>query len=250
MKKILLFIAAIFLQIHVFATHERAGEITYRHIEGLTYEITITTYTYAPSPADRPELEIKWGDGTSSIIPRDNYIDLTPFIRRNIYIGSHTFSGPATYTISLEDPNRNYGIINIPNSVNIPFYIETQLVINPFLGNNNSVVLLNPPLDYGCVDRLYVHNPGAYDPDGDSLSYKLVQCKGAGGLPIPGFEFPQASNSFSIDPVTGDLVWDKPVLQGEYNVAFIIEEWREGQRIGYVTRDLQRKIIACANNPP
>lgn len=250
MKKILLFIAAIFLQIHVFATHERAGEITYRHIEGLTYEITITTYTYAPSPADRPELEIKWGDGTSSIIPRDNYIDLTPFIRRNIYIGSHTFSGPATYTISLEDPNRNYGIINIPNSVNIPFYIETQLVINPFLGNNNSVVLLNPPLDYGCVDRLYVHNPGAYDPDGDSLSYKLVQCKGAGGLPIPGFEFPQASNSFSIDPVTGDLVWDKPVLQGEYNVAFIIEEWREGQRIGYVTRDLQIKIIACANNPP
>ncbi|MCD4736323.1 MAG: gliding motility-associated C-terminal domain-containing protein, partial [Bacteroidales bacterium] len=70
------------------------------------------------------------------------------------------------------------------------------------------------------------------------------------GLPIPGFEYPQASNSFSIDPIKGDLIWDSPELQGEYNVAFIIEEWRNGQRIGYVTRDLQIKIIACANNPP
>lgn len=232
------------------ATHERAGEITYRHISGLTYEIKLITYTYAPSPADRPELEIKWGDGTSTIVPRDNYTDITPFIRRNIYIGQHTYTGPATYKISLEDPNRNYGIINIPNSVNIPFYIETELVINPFLGNNNSVVLLNPPLDYGCVNRVYIHNPGAYDPDGDSLSYKLVECRGADGLTIPGFEFPQASNIFTIDAYTGDILWDSPELQGEYNVAFIVEEWRQGQRIGYVTRDLQIKIIACANHPP
>jgi len=234
----------------VYATHERAGEITYRHIAGLTYEITLITYTYSPSPADRPELEIKWGDETSTVLPRDHYVDLSPVIRRNTYIGQHTYSGNGVFKISLEDPNRNYGIINIPNSVNIPFYIETELVINPFLGSNSSVVLLNPPLDYGCVNRLYIHNPGAYDPDGDSLSYKLTVCKGAGGLPIPGYQLPQASNSFTINEYTGDLIWDSPVLQGEYNVAFIIEEWRYGQRIGYVTRDLQIQIDACNNNPP
>ncbi|MBN1338122.1 MAG: gliding motility-associated C-terminal domain-containing protein [Bacteroidales bacterium] len=250
MKKVLLSLLSVTICLVSWATHERAGEIIYRHIADLTYEITLITYTYAPSPADRPELEIKWGDGTSAIVPRNNYVDLTPYIRRNIYIGLHTYTGPATYKISLEDPNRNYGIINIPNSVNIPFYIETELVINPFLGNNNSVVLLNPPLDYGCVNRVYIHNPGTYDPDGDSLSYKLVECRGANGLPIPGFEFPQASTLFAIDPYTGDIIWDSPELQGEYNVAFIIEEWRKGQRIGYVTRDLQIKIIACANYPP
>jgi len=233
-----------------FATHERAGEITYRHIDGLTYEIVLVTYTYAPSPADRPELEIIWGDGTSDIVQRTYMHDLTPEIRRNEYKTTHTFPGASTFTISVEDPNRNYGVINIPNSVNVPFYVETELVINQFLGPNTSVILLNPPLDYGCVDKLYVHNPGAYDPDGDSLSYKLTICKGAGGLPIPGFTLPQASNSFSIDPLTGDLIWDDPVLQGEYNVAFIIEEWRAGQRIGYVTRDMQILIDACDNNPP
>jgi gliding motility-associated-like protein len=241
----------LFIQVHLYATHERAGEITYRHISGYTYEITLITYTYRPSPADRPELEIKWGDGTSAILPRVNPpTDLTQYIRRNVYIGQHTYSGQGIFKISIEDPNRNYGIINIPNSVNIPFYIETELVIHQWLGSNNSVVLLNPPLDYGCVNRLYIHNPAAYDPDGDSISYKLTICKGLGGMPIPGYQYPAASNIFTIDALTGDLIWDKPTLQGEYNVAFIIEEWRAGVRMGYVTRDLQIKIDACDNNPP
>ncbi len=250
MSRFFFTILFIFLVISAMATHERAGEIVYTHVSGLTYEVKIITYTYSPSPADRPELEIQWGDGTSSVLPRISLVDLTPVIRRNEYTGQHTYAGGGTFKLSVEDPNRNYGIVNIPNSVNIPFFIETELVINPFLGSNNSVVLLNPPLDYGCVNRLYIHNPGAYDPDGDSISYKLTVCRGAGGLPIPGYTLPSASVEFSINPVTGDLVWDRPVMQGEYNVAFIVEEWRNGIRIGYVTRDLQIKIDACDNDPP
>ena len=250
MNRFSITILLFFLVFSALATHERAGEIVYTHVSGLTYEVKIITYTYSPSPADRPELEISWGDGTTSILPRSSLQDLTPVIRRNEYTGQHTYAGGGTFNISVEDPNRNYGIVNIPNSVNIPFFIQTQLVINPFLGSNNSVVLLNPPLDYGCVNRLYIHNPGAYDPDGDSISYKLTVCRGAGGLPIPGYSLPSASNEFSIDEITGDLIWDKPLVQGEYNVAFIIEEWRSGVRIGYVTRDLQIKIDACNNDPP
>jgi gliding motility-associated-like protein len=45
-------------------------------------------------------------------------------------------------------------------------------------------------------------------------------------------------------------VWDKPILQGEYNIAFLIEEWRNGVKIGYVTRDMQITIIPCDNQPP
>ena len=44
------------------ATHNRAGEITYTHVEGLTYEILITTYTKTTAPADRPWLYLYWGD--------------------------------------------------------------------------------------------------------------------------------------------------------------------------------------------
>ena len=251
MRRILYTFLFVFILISPsFATHERAGEIIYRHIQGLTYEAKIITYTYRPSPADRPELTIEWGDGTFSILPRTSITDLTPLIRRNEYIGQHTYAGAGTFIMSVEDPNRNYGIVNIPNSVNVPFYIQSELVINPFVGSNNSVVLLNPPLDYGCVNKLYVHNPAAYDPDGDSLSYKLTVCRGANGDPIPGYTYPQASFEFFMNENTGDLVWNTPVVQGEYNVAFIIEEWRNGFRVGYVTRDLQIQIGACNNEPP
>lgn len=253
--KFYLFILFFLFATYSYATHERAGEIIYRHISDLTYEVTIITYTYSPSPADRPQLTIFWGDETSSVLDRVQKIPITNIIQRNVYVGTHSYVGGGIFTLSVEDPNRNYGIANIPNSVNIPFFLQTELVINPFLGPNTSVTLLNPPLDYGCVDRVYIHNPGAFDADGDSISYKLTICRGAGGLPIPGYVYPNEvdpnnTGDFYINPISGDLVWDSPTLQGEYNVAFIIEEWRLGQRIGYVTRDLQIQVVACDNNPP
>jgi len=266
MKKILLScLITVSTFLCAYATHQRAGEITYRHLSGLKYEATIVTYSYSPSPADRNVLTLRWGDGDSSVLQRINgpagvnpngeYCEhlgemVGTDIKKNIYIGTHTYPTSSTYLLSLEDPNRNWGIINIPNSVEIPLYIETQLIINPFLGSDNSPELLMPPVDKGCVGVPYLHNPGAYDSDGDSLSYQLVSCRGAMGLPIPGYTLPEASNSFSINSATGDIYWDSPVIIGEYNIAFLIEEWRNGQRIGYVTRDMQINIEACDNHPP
>ena len=234
------------------ATHQRAAEITYRHIQGNTYEITVIMYTRTSSPADdtRDVMPIKWGDNTTEDIPRLVFQDLGNDITLNVYKGTHTFPGTGSYIISVEDPNRNNGVINIPNSVNVPMYVESLLVINPFLGPNNSVMLTNAPIDVGCVNKLFIHNPAAYDPDGDSLSYKLVICKGQDGMNIPGYSYPQASDFFILDEYTGDLMWKNPILQGEYNVAFIVEEWRAGTKIGYVRRDMQITIVVCDHDPP
>jgi hypothetical protein len=133
--------------------------------------------------------------------------------------------------------------------VDVPFYVQSTLVISPFLGPNNSVQLLLPPIDNGCVGYTFIHNTGAFDPDGDSLSYSLVNCRGFNGLPIPGYTLPAASESITINPVTGDLIWETPTMQGEYNLAILIEEWRNGIRIGTVTRDLQVIIGSCEGNP-
>ncbi len=250
---IVLFIFLLFSNI-LWATHQRAAQITYRHVTGLTYEFTITMYTRTSSPADddRIVMPIYWGDNTGDELNRIYFQPIPDVedISLNIYIGEHTFPGPSTYLVSVEDPNRNYGVVNIPNSVNVPMYIETLLVINPFLGNNTSVELLNPPIDQGCVGKTYIHNPGAFDRDGDSLSYHLVVCKGAGGYEIPGYDYPMTSDYFLIDEVTGDIIWETPVLQGEYNVAFVIEEWRFGIKISSVRRDMQINIVACDHDPP
>ena len=253
MKHIFILIALFFfLSFSAFATHQRAAEITYKHISGLTYEFTITMYTRTSSPADdqRTTMPILWGDNSSDDLPRIVFDDWADDISLNIYKGTHTFPGQGTYIISVEDPNRNNGVVNIPNSVNVPMYVETTLVINPFLGYNNSVQLLNPPIDKACVGKLFIHNPAAYDPDGDSLSYKLVVCKGAAGYDIPGYTFPMASDFFKLDSITGDLIWKNPMLQGEYNVAFVVEEWRNGTLIGSVRRDMQITAVACDHDPP
>ena len=123
-KYIILLVVFIWFAGPLMATHQRAGEITFKHISGSTYEVTIVTYSYAPSPADRFELEINWGDNTSTVLPRANGPAgqlgnlgeiVGPDIKKNLYVGVHTFPGSATYKITLEDPNRNYGIQNIPN---------------------------------------------------------------------------------------------------------------------------------------
>ena len=76
MKKLLFIIFFVFSIIQLFATHNRAGQIVYRHISGYTYEVTIWTYTYSLSQADRDSLEIHWGDGTSKWLDRvqKNYL--------------------------------------------------------------------------------------------------------------------------------------------------------------------------------
>ena len=60
---------------YALATHNRAGEISYTHLEGLTYEVLITTYTKASALADRDMLFILWGDengNNGDSIPRES----------------------------------------------------------------------------------------------------------------------------------------------------------------------------------
>lgn len=234
----------------VFATHNRAGEITYEQIGLLKYKITVVTYTYTLSPADRPQLTVSWGDGTSSIVDRDQEVYLPNYYKRNVYHGIHTYPGPGVYQIVMEDPNRNDQILNIPGSVNVPFAIKTILQISANEGNNNTPVLLTPPIDKAAVGELFVHNPAAYDSDGDSISYGLTICLGEQGQPIPGYSLPPASHQIYVNPISGDLVWDCPTTVGKYNVAMLIEEWRNGIKIGKIVRDMQIDVSESNNHPP
>ncbi|MEO8088359.1 MAG: gliding motility-associated C-terminal domain-containing protein [Bacteroidota bacterium] len=245
------------------ASHNRAGEITYRHISANTYEITITTYTKTSSSlaqngsVDRPTLDsVHMGDGSIVVFHRDSMQDIPGDIRINKYIETHLYPGAGIDTIWFVDPNRNGNVINVPNSFFTPFAIYTILYVGlPGLADN-SPILLNPPIDSGCVGIPFLHNPAASDPDHDSLSYQLIFCHGADNLPIPDYTYPSTTNTFTLNAVTGDLIWDSPDSAGEYNVAFLIISWRKfgntWLRIGEVERDMQIRIITCPQSfePP
>ncbi|NJK87641.1 MAG: gliding motility-associated C-terminal domain-containing protein [Bacteroidales bacterium] len=235
-----------------FSTHNRAGEIIFRHISGLTYEFTIITYTYRWSLANRSELTIQWGDNTASVAPmaKGYPIILPDDYLHNVYKATHTFPGPGIYEVLVQDPNRNLGVENIPNSVNVVFSIKTTFIINSLIGNNTSPVLLNPPKDKAAKGYTYIHNPAAFDSDGDSLSYSLTICTGQDGLPIRNYSYPPASDTLYIDAASGDLVWDAPTDTGKFNIAMNIEEWRNGIKIGNIVRDMQIEVYNTDNNPP
>ena len=187
-------------------------------------------------------------------------------IEKNTFVITHTFQGPGTYNIRFQEFNRNDRTLNMDNSVDTPFYVETQITIDPFIGVNNSPVLTIPPVDNGAINVRYIHNPGAYDPDGDSLAYRLDEPKQAFQRPVNNYrdpnvaEFSTSQESgqkpalFSINEVTGDLIWDAPGTAGQFNVAFQIREFRklDGKwvLIGFVVRDMQIIIENSKNRRP
>lgn len=256
--KLLLFLTVVLLSVSLSATHNRAGEITYKHLGGNEYEVTIITCTKTSVIADREWMPIDWGDGTPvDSIQRDQIVFLSGIdAQRNIYTDTHVFPGPGQYLLYTEDPNRNADVLNIPNSVQTGFSISSLLtILGGANGHNNSPQMLNPPKDNACFNKLYLHNPAAFDPDGDSLAYELAPSTTFNNQVIPGYVFPDqvnpgANNVMSIDPITGTLSWDSPQLIGEYNVVIVIKEYRNGVEIGFVKRDMQINVVGCSNDPP
>lgn len=235
------------------ATHNRAGEITYRHLGGYSYEFTITTYTYRYSNANRSELPVSWGDGSTTIVPLLDppghaVIENSDYFK-NIYVATHTYPGAGIYEILMEDPNRNYGVNNIPNSENVIFSIKTTMRIGSGVGANNTPELLNPPIDKAARGHVFIHNPAAYDPDGDSISYSITICTGASGEPIEGYVLPPVTDTLYIDEY-GDLTWKTPAEVGVYNIAILVDEWRNGITIGRIARDMQIDVYETENEGP
>ena len=264
------------------ATHIRAAEITARRIDpqSLTYEITLRGYADTDSQVlFGSNGTLVFGDGTSlqlgntgdpnspTYIPRTRITEDTWLYEFKV---RHTFPAARNFTISFREFYRNEGILNMDNSVNMPFYIETLIVIDPFLGVNSTPQLLVPPVDKAAVGKVYIHNPGAYDIDGDSLSYRLVIVRQDKNVPTANYRFPQntfpagdprngtslggGAATFTINPTTGDLVWDTPGAKGMYNVAFYVEEWRKiGGKyylLGHVMRDMEIIVEDTDNKPP
>jgi gliding motility-associated-like protein len=273
------------LALQLKATHNRGGEIMYQRLTNFTYKFTIVVYTDdGANVADRCSLTVHFGDGDTAIAYRVNgpttsacgsgvgsgqIILSSPVVKKNIYEVTHTYSGAYNYTISVFDRNRNGDSRNIPNSINQPFYLETMLSFDNFTPYNNSPIFNVPPIDRACIGKCFYHNPAAFDPDGDSLSYEITIPRGEGsngqiGVPIPGYVFPSfgSGGQFGIDAASGTLTWCTPINgtafgtgQGEYNVAFLVKEWRKFngvyRLIGYVLRDMQIIVEAgCTNDPP
>ena len=108
---------------------------------------------------------------------------------------------------------------------NVNMYAASMLTTSNSLAPMSSTELSLPPIDDGCIDVVYKITPGALDPDGDILHFQLQKCKSAKVADIKGYLYPQeldltGQTTLTMNPNTGVIIWDKPTIQGEYNILF------------------------------
>lgn len=271
------------IAIDAYATHIRAGEITAVRISqsGLRYRFTLTIYrdtegvpfgdggvfNFGQGRTIGPGIENLRAEAVDNRITEVNIGNNTSRITIQF---DHTFDGPGVYVVSFTEQNRNANIINLGGaaSESLTFHVETALRIRAGDRLNDTPILTIPPIDRACIGGRFVHSPGAFDPDGDSLAYKIVVPLQDRGVEINNYlplndplissitEAGVGATQFEIDPVTGILTWDAPQFEGEYNIAFIVEEWRFSalndrfELIGFVTRDMQIVVEDCDNERP
>jgi gliding motility-associated-like protein len=298
LKALFLAFGSLFMVNSLHATHGLAGNITYRSLGNNQYEITLTTYTNpCAAGVDRCSATIEvWGvlningveqfarvDAPELInIPRSNGPTTlgAPFsacpgspggellrfypggcIKKNVYKAIVTLRGGGEFEFRYSDFARVNGVVNMANSGDVSWFCSTRLVNNPFIGGDNSPILLNDPVDQACVGKIWSYNPAGFDPDGDSLSFSLLCSQNYDGVRIripicgPGYVFPDQilpgpNNNFTVNQRTGVVTWNAPQLAGIYNFALVVESYRGSGRVSRVVRDIAIQVNACTNNPP
>lgn len=260
------------------ATHIRGGYITANRLNttGYSYEFFLTIFRDTGSDVTNNPIEL-YPDINSSAVLKEYAISVTPIpgkqTERWVYRFLYTYSSPGIYTAYHYKENRNIGVLNMSNSDQTTFYVETKIIIDPFLAPDQTPTVNKPAIDVAALGSVYRYNPAASDPDGDSISYQLVPSRqfivGTNVSAVVGnYQNPairaggkDSANSgpatMTLNPVTGDLIWNVPRLIGEYNTAIKIIEWRKKRTdrpkldsIGYVILDIQIKVVDTKNHRP
>lgn len=131
------------------------------------------------------------------------------------------------------------------------FYVEAQLD-NIVTGGNSSPAFNNDPTLFLCANQENSYNNGLTDTENDSLVYSLVNCLESANGSVSYVSGLSGSNPLNalytnIDAETGDVqVFPTSVQVGV--VCMLVEEYRNGVKIGQVVRDLQFTVTDCAFN--
>lgn len=120
---------------------------------------------------------------------------------------------------------------------------------------NSSPVFTNPTVAYLCAGLPYTIPQGAIDPDGDSLIYRLAACYDNATAQVgynSGFSPTQPLGpgwTVSLDSITGMMtVLPNPGTPLVAALCIEVEEYRNGQSMGKVHRDMQINIISCSGS--
>lgn len=304
MNKLIKILAFVFLGMianigEMSATHIVGGDITYRHVEEDVYEVDFTFRRDCFTGADDAQFDNQaiiyiFDEDGNLMLPLGNggriIMNLNPDDTLNTFIESDCgFEGAQVcvhetiyrervrlpyrpgkggYNLVYQRCCRNNTLANIIEPDNTGGTWMTFLSEETLRTNNNSPTFKEWPYVYICANEDVDFDHSAYDPDGDSLVYKLYTPYA--GLsdaqpvpfqpPYPPYELIEWQGAYGqenmlggddplrIDSQTGRLTGTPPMV-GQFLVGIIVEEYRDGELIGFTRRDFQYNVRVCSPPP-
>ena len=164
---------------------------------------------------------------------------------------------PASWTLSASLENRSFGVVNVANSETLTSFVKAELDNTTGLVNSSPRFTTNRLIQLTSTQGQQYYSLSAFDPEGDSLVYQLVQplanptAAAPCGLPTVGAIAPH----FQLNPVTGELLtWAGPAQIGRYALAARVDEYRQvggtWRKIGSIMRDMTYTVGVGANQMP
>lgn len=254
------------------ATHFSGGEIYWDCLGNNQYEITLVVYRdcaginvdpnvtlQLQSPCGNTSVVVSTPGGTEisqlcgAELPNSTCNGGTlPGIEQYIYTATVTLAPCDSWTISYTNIYRNNAIVNLQNPGTQRTYIRATLntlAMNPC---NDSPQFTNTAIPYVCMGYPISYSFGAFDPEGDSLSYTLIDAMGINGAPIP-YVAPYTGGEpipgITLDPVTGQVNFTLNT-QGNWVVVVQVNHYVNGVLVGTIMRDMQFVAYPCGNDPP
>lgn len=240
LKKLLFYTIFSFnLPLLTFATFIRGADLTFL-VSGNNVTFNIVLYEET-SGTTFDSLEISYGDGNTETIGRLN-TTTQGGVKFSNYQGSHTYPGSGTYTINVCDlVNRTSGISNISNSVNTPLSLNAVLTLSSFNIFSSSPLFGNDHFNKTISGDTVFHNTGTYDPDGDSLSFELINCLGTmcTSLSTPTeYTYPATFGGGQTIDTNGILSYSVPISNSRFSFAIKVSKWRSGNLLCTAMRDI------------
>ncbi|MFZ1685929.1 MAG: PKD domain-containing protein [Flavobacteriales bacterium] len=254
------------------ATHISGGEIYWECLGNNQYEITLIIYRdcFGVQLDNNFDVNFESPCGTfTRNVNTPNGVELSqlcdlqlpnstcnggnlPGIEQYSYSVIVTLPPCNAWTISWSLANRNAAIANLQSPNNVQMYV--QAVMDNSGGQcEDSPQFTSIASPYVCLNYPVTYSLGAFDPEGDSLTYTLIGAMDSAGVPIsyvPPYTYNQPMTGLTLDPQTG-LISFTPTLAGNWVVVIEVNSYDSlGNWLGSVMRDMQFVVYPCSNVPP
>jgi len=262
-----------------YATHAMGADLTYSCIGNNQYRIRLQFYRDCNgiNAASTETVNIS-SSGCGNIalnLPLLSVTEVTPScpglvgtacnngggqfgIQRFVYESTVTLPATCTnWSMSWQLCCRNNAITTLTNPGSNEMYIKATL--NTGLSScNNSPVFLNDPTPFACVNQPVFYNHGASDSDGDNLRFSLTNCYSTASTVVSystanGISSTRplitSASGIVIDPNSGAISFTPTAVQIGV-LCVLVEEFRNGVKIGEVVRDIQFSVVNCINQIP